>query len=93
MNRSLPTRSQVEVMKAFASLAATNGCAPSLEEICEAAGRSSIATIHKHLQGLLVRGYIRSRGFNHSRAYELTRRAKNHLRATPCPHCAGTGCA
>ena len=51
-----------------------NGYSPTLDEIGEMMGLSSLATVHKHLQNLEGKGQIR-RNWNHSRAIELTGRA------------------
>lgn len=47
--------------------------APTLAEVGEYFGLSSLATVHKHLRNLEQKGYIR-RDHNHSRALELTAR-------------------
>ena len=48
------------------------GYAPSFEEIAEAFGYSSLATVHEHLSNLERKGYIR-KAYNESRSVELTR--------------------
>ena len=56
--------------------------APTLAEIGEYFGLSSLATVHKHLHNLEQRGFIR-RGHNHSRALEVT--AQNRARSRGLP--------
>jgi repressor LexA len=49
-----------------------NGYAPSFEEIADAFGYSSLATVHEHLSNLERKGYIR-KAYNESRSIELVR--------------------
>lgn len=51
-----------------------HGYAPTLAEVGEYFGLSSLATVHKHLHNLEVKGQIR-RMHNHSRALEIAREA------------------
>jgi repressor LexA len=53
-----------------------HGYSPTLEEIGQMLGLSSLATVHKHLQNLESKGLIR-RNWNHSRAIELTEDASS----------------
>jgi repressor LexA len=46
------------------------GYSPSFEEIGEGLGLSSLATVHKHMQTLEKKGFIR-RGYNQSRSVEV----------------------
>src|ERR1700756_3744229 len=47
-----------------------HGYAPTLAEVGEYFGLSSLATVHKHLRNLEAKGFIR-RMHNHSRALEI----------------------
>src|SRR6202021_1004307 len=48
-----------------------NGYAPTLAEVGQYFGLSSLATVHKHLKNLEGKGFIR-RTHNHSRALEIS---------------------
>jgi repressor LexA len=50
-----------------------HGYAPTLAEVGEFFGLSSLATVHKHLRNLELKGFIR-RMHNHSRALEIADR-------------------
>lgn len=69
------TRRQREMLDSIDQFIEENGYSPTLEEIGEALGLSSPATVHKHLQNLESKGLIR-RNWNHSRSIELTPTAK-----------------
>ncbi len=56
--------------------------APTLAEIGEYFGLSSLATVHKHLHNLEQRGFIR-RSHNHSRALEVTKASRARSRGLP----------
>ncbi len=56
--------------------------APTLAEIGEYFGLSSLATVHKHLHNLEQRGFIR-RSHNHSRALEVTGASRPPTRGIP----------
>jgi repressor LexA len=47
-----------------------NGYSPSLEEIGDQLGLSSVATVHKHVSHLVQKGYVR-RAWNQNRSIEL----------------------
>ena len=47
-----------------------NGYSPSYEEIAGGLGLASLATVHKHVQALEAKQYVR-RSFNHSRSLEI----------------------
>lgn len=74
------TRRQREVLDCIESFIQDNGYSPTLEEIGERLGLSSLATVHKHLQNLEAKGLLK-RNWNHSRAIELTQ----PLEADPQP--------
>ncbi len=69
------TRRQREMLDSIDLFIEENGYSPTLEEIGDALGLSSPATVHKHLQNLEGKGLIR-RNWNHSRSIELTASAK-----------------
>ena len=54
-----------------------HGYAPTLAEIGQYFGLSSLATVHKHLHNLEAKGFIR-RMHNHSRALEIESANGNH---------------
>jgi repressor LexA len=64
------TRRQKEILDFLARHIERKGYAPTIEEIGEHFGLSSLATVHKHLTNLQEKGVIR-RAWNRSRALEL----------------------
>jgi repressor LexA len=68
------TRRQKQILDYLESYIATNGYAPSFEEIAQHFGFGSLATVHEHLTNLERKGYI-SRTHNESRSIELLPRA------------------
>lgn len=64
------TKRQRGILDYLARFIQSHGYAPSLEEICDAFDLSSLATVHKHVENLRVKGYIR-RQWNRSRSMEL----------------------
>jgi repressor LexA len=64
------TRRQKEIFDFLARHIEKKGYAPTIEEIGEHFGLSSLATVHKHLTNLQEKGIIR-RAWNRSRALEL----------------------
>jgi len=63
------TRRQREIFDYVKGHIAEQGYAPSLEEIGERFGLSSVATVHKHISHLVEKGYLR-RASNRSRSVE-----------------------
>ncbi|MDH3520311.1 MAG: transcriptional repressor LexA [Myxococcales bacterium] len=63
------TRRQREVFDFIREFLAEHGYSPSLEEIGERFGLSSVATVHKHVQHLVEKGYLR-KAWNRSRSVE-----------------------
>jgi repressor LexA len=57
-----------------------NGFSPSYEEIAVGLGLASLATVHKHIQALESKQYLR-RSFNHSRSLEIADRYLAEQRA------------
>jgi repressor LexA len=67
------TRRQKEVMDYLASFIEKHGYSPSYEEIASGLGLASLATVHKHVQALEAKQYLR-RNYNHSRSLEIGER-------------------
>jgi repressor LexA len=67
------TRRQKEVMDFLSSFIDRKGYSPSYEEIASGLGLASLATVHKHIQALEVKQYLR-RSYNHSRSLEVGER-------------------
>jgi repressor LexA len=65
------TRRQKEVLDFIAAFVAKNGYCPSYDEIASGLQLASLATVHKHIQGLETKRYL-TRGFNQSRSLELS---------------------
>jgi repressor LexA len=63
------TRRQREIYDFIRSFVAEEGYSPSLEEIGEHFGLSSVATVHKHVQHLVEKGFLR-KAWNRSRSVE-----------------------
>jgi repressor LexA len=68
------TKRQKEILDHMGEYIQRNGYAPSFEEIADAFGYSSLATVHEHLSNLERKGYIR-KAYNESRSVELVRGA------------------
>jgi repressor LexA len=64
------TRRQRQVLDVVEELIDKNGYSPSLEEIGEKLGLSSVATVHKHISHLVQKGYVQ-RAWNQNRSIEL----------------------
>ncbi len=64
------TRRQKEVMDFLSTFIDKNGYSPSYEEIASGLGLASLATVHKHIQALEAKQYLR-RSYNHSRSLEI----------------------
>ncbi|MCL5271023.1 MAG: transcriptional repressor LexA [bacterium] len=64
------TRRQREMLDCIEHFIRRHGYSPTLEEIGQIMGLSSLATVHKHLQNLEAKGLVR-RNWNHSRAIEI----------------------
>jgi repressor LexA len=63
------TRRQREIYDFISSFVEEKGYSPSLEEIGAAFGLSSVATVHKHVEHLVEKGYLR-KAWNRSRSVE-----------------------
>ena len=64
------TRRQKQVLDFLVGFINRHGYSPSFEEIGESLNLSSLATVHKHLETLEKKGFIR-RGYNQSRSVEV----------------------
>ncbi len=64
------TKRQREILDYLNEFIQQHGYAPSLEEIGQRFGLSSLATVHKHLTNLQEKGFIK-RAWNRSRSVEL----------------------
>ena len=64
------TRRQKQVFDFLVEFINRNRYSPSFEEIGAGLGLSSLATVHKHMQTLEKKGFIR-RGYNQSRSVEV----------------------
>lgn len=65
------TKRQKQMVDYLEGYIGQNGYAPTLAEVGEYFGLSSLATVHKHLRNLEQKGVIR-RQHNHSRALEMS---------------------
>lgn len=64
------TRRQKQVLDFLVGFINKRGYSPSFEEIGKGLKLSSLATVHKHLQTLAKKGFVR-RGYNQSRSLEI----------------------
>ncbi len=67
------TRRQKEVMDFLSKFITKNGYSPSYEELASGLGLASLATVHKHIQALEAKQYLRH-SYNHSRSLEIGER-------------------
>jgi repressor LexA len=63
------TKRQREIFDFISSFVEEQGYSPSLEEIAQHFGLSSVATVHKHVQHLVEKGLLR-KAWNRSRSVE-----------------------
>ena len=74
------TKRQKQVLDFIADFVEDNGYSPSYEEIARGLSLASLATVHKHIQALETKSYLK-RGFNRSRSLELgPKYAQEHRR-------------
>jgi len=73
------TRRQKEVLDFIAAFIEENGYSPSYEELASGLSLASVATVHKHIEALESRGYLR-RGFNQSRSVEISQKYNQERR-------------
>jgi repressor LexA len=64
------TKRQKEILEFIREYLVREGYAPSLEEIGDHFGLSSVATVHKHIQNLVEKGLLR-KAWNRSRSLEI----------------------
>ena len=64
------TKRQKEFLDFLAGFLEQKGYSPSYEEIAEGLNLASLATVHKHIQALEAKHYLK-RGFNQSRSIDL----------------------
>lgn len=64
------TKRQREILDYLRSFIAQRGYSPSLQEIGDHFGLSSVATVHKHVQHLVEKGLVQ-KSWNRSRSVEL----------------------
>ena len=74
------TRRQKEVMDFLTTFMKKHGYSPSYEEVASGLGLASLATVHKHIQALEAKQYLR-RNYNHSRSLEIGERYWEEERA------------
>jgi len=67
------TRRQKEVMDFLSGFIQQHGYSPSYDEIAKGLSLASLATVHKHIQALEAKQYLR-RSYNHSRSLEISDR-------------------
>jgi repressor LexA len=72
MTRRALTRRQREIYDFICGFVEREGYSPSLEEIGGHFGLSSVATVHKHVQHLVQKGFLR-KAWNRSRSVEPVR--------------------
>lgn len=86
------TRRQREVYDYVRAFIDKRGYSPTLEEIGAHFGLTSQGTVHKHIDFLCAKGYLR-RGYNISRSLEVMRDDANRLDwlLDYCAGCALTG--
>lgn len=82
------TRRQKEVMDFLSSFIEKHGYSPSYEEIATGLELASLATVHKHIQALEAKQYVR-RSYNHSRSLEIGERYLNEEKARRPPSSGG----
>src|SRR5215471_21289718 len=85
------TKRQKDVLDFIADFVEENGYSPSYEELAHGLKLASLATVHKHIQALESRNYLR-RLFNQSRSLEVLpkymqerRRSRQTSRAAEVP--------
>jgi repressor LexA len=64
------TRRQKQVLDCLVAFINRKGYSPSFEEIASSLRLASLATVHKHIETLEKKGFIR-RGYNQSRSIEI----------------------
>ena len=67
------TKRQKDFLNFLSSFLAEKGYSPSYDEIATGMNLASLATVHKHIQALEAKQYLK-RGFNQSRSLEISPR-------------------
>ncbi len=78
------TKRQKEVLDFIADFVEENGYSPSYEELAQGLHLASLATVHKHIQALESRSYLR-RLFNQSRSIEVSPKYVQERRRSRAP--------
>lgn len=78
------TKRQKEVLDYIADFVDGHGYSPSYEELAQGLKLASLATVHKHIEGLEARNYLR-RGFNQSRSIEVAPKYLSERRKSKQP--------
>jgi repressor LexA len=78
------TKRQKQMVDYLENYIDEHGYAPTLAEVGEYFGLSSLATVHKHLRNLETKGFIR-RTHNHSRALEIAGKMNGSMAARALP--------
>jgi repressor LexA len=83
------TRKQKAVLDFIAGFVDQNGFSPSYQEIAAGLNLASLATVHKHIEALETKHYLK-RGFNQSRSIDLAPKyfheeRKRHASGTEIP--------
>lgn len=78
------TKRQKQMVDYLENYIEEHGYAPTLAEVGEYFGLSSLATVHKHLRNLETKGFIR-RIHNHSRALEIAGKVNGSIAARELP--------
>jgi repressor LexA len=86
----MPTRKQKEVLDFVEQYLRAHGYAPTLREIGEALGLSSVATVYQHLKHLEAKGLIRREG-GRARQVEMTPRPVGYGTSSASPRPDGYG--
>ena len=73
------SRRQEEILDFIATYREKNGYSPSLREIAEQFGLSSVATVHQHVGALQKKGYI-NKDWNRGRSIELSELTEERLK-------------
>ncbi len=76
------TRRQREIFDFISEFVSEQGYSPSLEEIAAHFGLASVATVHKHVQHLVEKGFLR-KAWNRSRSLEPVEPEQSELTTLP----------
>ena len=79
------TPRQSEILAYITQYHDIQGYAPTLQEIGEKFGLSSVATVHKHVHHLVAKGYLRRERRNASRDLEVVSRRDTRRQAVRIP--------